>query len=455
MSLRQRLTGLTALIVLVMSSLLGLALSLTASAMQFGSIDDNLRATVAAPRVRGLIANARPIPADVYNTVAVVLISADGRETTLRPAGYGSSPLPLPTLDWQAVAAARQGAVTVGSDPAYRALATTANRRGQTVVVLTPLTTVREQLARLNRVVVVAIIGITAIGTLLAWLLIGRALRPVRVMVASAQSIADGDLDRRVPAARAGTEMGDLAHALNTMISALIASVAEVRDSEERLRAFVSDASHELRTPLTVIRGYSEVLERTMLDPDEVQSRALARIGSESARLEALISELLTLQRAATVPDSESTCDLAVVCREVFGAFADLHPDRQVTIDVEPVIVRGAAITWTQVASNLAQNIDRYTPDGSAVQVRVLASAGHCSLTVDDGGPGVPAGRRAEMLERFTRMDDSRSVQTGGAGLGLSIVRALVQAHGGAVTLAQSPTGGLRVSIEVPLASEG
>lgn len=454
MSLRRRLTLLTTAVLLVATAVLGAVAYFAAASIQYEAIDRNLRAASVVERIKGLIDKPRPLPADVYSTVGVILIDASGQVTTLRPAGYGAAPLSFPAFDAATVAAARQGPVTVGSDPAFRVLASSRNGRGDTIIALTPLDAAQDQLQRLRRGIVLAVLGVTAVGAVLSWLLIRRALRPVGDMVEAAREIAAGDVTRRVPAAPSGTEMGDLADALNTMIASLTASLEEVRASEQRLRAFVSDASHELRTPITVIRGYSELLEQRPASRDELEERALTRIGQESQRLDRLLAQLLMLQRAVNPASPESaTTDLGEVFASVFEGFADLHPDRVVTIDVEPCEVTGSAEEWTQAAGNIAQNIDRYTPVGSLVDVAIRVRGGAAEVTVDDSGPGIPVDRREEMLERFTRLDDSRGTDTGGTGLGLSILKAVAEARGGRVLLGESPAGGLRVSLVVPLAA--
>lgn len=452
MTLRLKLMLLTTAVLLATSTGLGVAVAMTMSAMQYDSIDDNLNTAVAVQRVKSLTLNPKALPADVFNTVGFVLIDASGQQRILRPAGFGSDPLPFPNLEPQTVDAALQGGVSVDGPVPYRLVARMPNGRGDVIVALTPLNVVQAQLDQLNRSIGLAVVVMVAIGACFEWIIIGRTLRPVRDMVGAAQAIAGGDLERRLPNVRPATEMGDLARALNEMISALTASLNGVRASEDRLRTFVSDASHELRTPLTVIRGYCEVLEDTMPDATEIQSRALSRISTESERLQRLVSELLALQRASAALDSEATTDLAVVFREAFESFADLNADRTVFIDVESALVRGESDIWAQVAGNLTQNIARYTPAESGVQMTIRTRNGRCVATIDDEGPGVPLHRRAQMLERFTRLDESRSAETGGAGLGLSIVRAIVEACGGNVTLADSPGGGLQVILELPLA---
>ena len=450
MSLRVRLTVLTSLIVLAASIVLGLVAYEAASGIQYQSIDRALAGAIVDVRVKGLAANPRPVPADVYNPVAVAVINAAGATDVLRPAGYGTDPLPFPTMSSEDVGAARSGPVTIAGTPPYRVLATTRNGRRDTVVTATPLTGVDEDLDRLRRAILAGIAITTVLGAALAWLLVRRSLKPVDDMVDAAQGIAHGDVERRVPAASPGTEMGDLSEALNTMIVSLTTSLAEVRESEDRLRMFVSDASHEIRTPLTVIRGYSELLSQGDQPRSELEQRALRRLTDETLRLESLVTQLLALERtASTDPTSLPLFELAAVVEEVFADFTALHPNRSITVQCQPILLHGSEESWRQAVSNLTQNIARYTPDGSPVSVTLRTEGAEVVLTVNDGGPGIPALSRGDMLERFTRLDDSRSTESGGAGLGLSIVRTVAESHRGTVVLTDSPLGGLGVVMKL------
>ena len=455
MSLRLRLTVLTTLIVMAATVALGVIAYLSAARIQYATIDRALSSAVVDVRIKGLTEKPRPVPADVYNPVAVAVVDAAGTTDVLRAAGFGSDPLPFPVLSSEDLSAARSGPITVEGSPSYRVLAAARNGRGDTVVTATPLTSVQQDLDRLRLLIVTGVVAVTVLGALLSWLLIRRALRPVDDMVDAAQAIAEGDIDRRVPDARAGTELGNLADALNAMIASLTTSLADVRASENRLRTFVSDASHEIRTPLTVIRGYTELLQQSDEPRSELEQRALARLDEESQRLDALVTQLLTLERAAALrPDSVVAFDLSESVTAVFGDFQALHPDRSVTVACQPALIRGSEEAWQQLLTNLTQNLARYTPDGTPVQVACAPEGDLVRLVVDDAGPGIPAARREEMLQRFARLDDSRSTESGGAGLGLSIVRSVVEAHEGSIVLGESPAGGLRVAIAVPALAE-
>ena len=447
-----RITTLTALLVLAASSIIGILAYLTAARIQYDSIDRTLKGAVVEARIKALTTNPRPLPADVYSPFAIATMDATGTIAVLRSAGYGADPLPFPRLTAEQVAAAQGNPITVPGDPAYRVISATPNPRRDTVIAAAPLSSVDENLRTLAVTIMISVIVVTLAGALLAWLLTRRAFRPVEDMIDAAGAIALGDTKRRVPTAAEGTELGELATALNTMIGSLTTSLAEVEASEGRLRSFVSDASHEIRTPLTVIRGYVELLSKQDANRSDLEVRALTRIDVESARLERLVARLLLLQRMTDV-EARVAIDLSMIVREAVGDFAALHPDRIVSLEVDEVSIMGSDEGWTQVIVNLLQNIDRYTPAGADVRVGLHADESACTLVVDDAGPGIPPSQRAEAVARFGRLDASRSPENGGNGLGLSIVKAVVEAHAGELVLEDSPLGGLRVRITVPTAA--
>jgi len=460
MSLRGRLTLLTAALIAAASSVLGVVVYVAAERTQLAAVDQVL--TTAAP-VAGRFNEGRERPRneEIISTIAIARIHRDGTIHVLRQAGAPTALLPFPALGPADVEQAARGPITLPGTPSYRVLVTPPDRgRGPTIVAL-PLDGEEAALDALRTGTALAVVIVTVIGAGLAWLTVRRAFRPVGEIIASAQAVAHGALDRRVPDGRPGTELGDLSESLNAMIASLTTSITEVAASEARLRAFVSDASHEIRTPLTVIRGYVELLRGSgMTDPDR-RSKALERISTESLRLERLVTSLLILDDLQTQVESvREPFRLDDVVRDAFTDLSILESDRQVTVELVPAPIVGSADAWRQLCANLVQNIQRYTPAGAPVAVRLTTSGPDVQppmlvLTVDDAGPGIPPAQRQEVLERFTRVDTSRATATGGFGLGMSIVRAVVLAHAGTITLTDSPWGGLRVRIEVPVDGAG
>lgn len=447
MTLRARVTLLTAILILVSTSALGALAYVTSSRLQYDTIDTTLESAITDARVRSLATNPRPVPDDVYSPVALARLNRDGTVTVLRQAGLGSDPLPFPQLTGASVAAARVSPVSVEGSPSYRVIVRQPPGRA-IVIAAAPLGDVEQNLTRLAVAIIGSVLAVTLLGAIAAWAIVRRFFRPVDAMVHAAHAISLGDTQRRVPTARPGTELGELSESLNLMIGSLTTSIATVEASEERLRTFVSDASHEIRTPLTVIRGYVELLQRDGGESAELSARALERIESESRRLERLVTQLLLLERMDAVSAANfASFDLARVVRESFEDLAVLNPDRTVELDIEPAELFGLEDAWRQLVANLVQNCTRHTPAGSPIRVTLRQQDGQTTLTVDDAGPGIAPEQRAVALERFTRLDPSRSTTSGGFGLGMSIMRAVVDAHGGRIDLLDSPLGGLRLRI--------
>ncbi len=452
MTLRARITALTALLILISTVLLAVIAFWTTRAIQYDALDRNLIAAARDARTKSLQDNPRPLPADVYLPYAISLIRPGDTQTQLlRPAGYGSTPLPFPVLTREQALAFMDTPTSVSFTPEYRLVTVISGPNRALVVAGTPISELTAGLTRLAILLGIGVIIVTAVGSAIAWLFVRRLFRPVDEMVVAAEEISQGNTHLRVPEARSGTELGVLSEALNSMIESLTASLTAVEASELRLRGFVSDASHEIRTPLTVIRGYVELLQAQRADASELEIRALDRIESESRRLENLVTQLLLLERIdAGTQHAREEFELSSLVREYFGDLTDLGDGRPVTMDLSSASLTGSADQWRQVLANLVQNITRYTPDGTAVHVELTSTPTHVTLTVDDSGPGIPADKRGSVTERFTRLDESRSSTTGGFGLGMSIIASVVEAHGGALDLAESPTGGLRMRITVP-----
>ena len=451
MSLRVRITATTALLVLLATSALGFFAYSTVSRIQADTIDQSLIGAAAQVRTRALESNPRPLPPDVYQPFAIALIKP-GREESdlLLAAGYGDQPIPFPTFTREQAQPLVDTMTTIPGTPPYRVYVRYSGPQQALLIVGTPYDTVEQGLRSLAVGLIGGVVTITVLGALAAWLIVRRFFRPVDEMVAAAIGIADGNTGLRVPAAAPGTELGELSQALNRMIESLTSALAVVGDSEERLRAFVSDASHEIRTPLTVIRGYVELLQGERQDATELEQRALERIASESRRLESLVTQLLLLERIDRGAGDVEPFDLGDLAREYLGDLAHLDVERPIEWRMEPAVIRGNPDLWRQALANIAQNLQRHTPPGSPIAVTVTADPASVTLVVDDAGPGIPVSQRASVVQRFTRLDDSRSSATGGFGLGMSVIAAVVQQHGGTLELLDSPFGGLRMRIAIP-----
>jgi two-component system OmpR family sensor kinase len=274
-------------------------------------------------------------------------------------------------------------------------------------------------------------------------------------MVETASAIAEGDLSRRVPPARkAGDEVGALSVALNTMLHQIEQALLTSEDAAGRLRQFVADASHELRTPLATVRGYLELYDKRMLDAAD-RDRALRRVSAEAERMSRLVDELLSLARLDHRPALRlRPVDLRQLVRDGVADLRAQQPQRPVLVECdagEVVEVRGDEAKLRQVIGNLLGNVRIHTPADTPVTVEIRAdAAGSAVLRVTDSGPGMREEDAARVFDRFFRADTDRSRATGGTGLGMSIVEAVVHAHDGSVTVDTAPGKGLTVRVVLP-----
>jgi two-component system OmpR family sensor kinase len=369
--------------------------------------------------------------------------SEQGQVVATTTFGYEEAvPAPLPA-DLPAGGDDRTAGFTVrGQGTSWRALATTLPGLG-TLIVAVPLTETTATLRQLLWVELVASALVLAAVIGLALWLVRLGLKPLEDMGTTADAIAAGDLSRRVAPAETRTEVGRLGMALNGMLSQIEAAFEQRTRSEDRLRRFVADASHELRTPLTSIRGYAELFRRGAEARPEDLARSMAAIEAEAARMGVLVDDLLLLARLDQGrPLEREPVDLGAVAAEAVEAARAIEPGRDVTLDVGgDATIEGDRGRLRQVVDNLLENARVHTPPGTPAHVRVDRDDSHVVLAVADEGPGLSAEARSRVFERFYRDDGARSRETGGAGLGLAIVAAIAEAHGGAVRVVEGAPG--------------
>lgn len=452
MKLRTRLVATVTAVITVASGLIGGFSVSTAYQNAITEVDSGLREVLAAPRNESLFAGGALnfFATDVVVPVALGVVLNDGSVAVVRPAGSVYEPLPFPELSQTQLTQAALTPITVESvEPHYRVLVAEGGL-GVNLVAAAPLSSVEEQIQILLGRTVLAVILISILAAALVWWFVSRNLAPVTQMVATADAIAGGDLDRRVPQTEPGSEIGILASALNRMLSSLQQSVDERAASETRMRRFLGDASHELRTPLTVIRGYAEILNSEANTSPEQRSRAAERIDAESARMERLVLDLLNLAKldeGKTLNIEEF--DLVELTKNTISDFQVANPDRVIEL-VSPnqVIISADKLQLTQVLLNALANIKQHTAAGGRITIEPQPS--QTRITIDDFGSGISEAEREKVFERFHRLDESRTRETGGFGLGLSILHAIVKSHNGEVKLLAAPTGGLRIEIMLP-----
>ena len=276
-------------------------------------------------------------------------------------------------------------------------------------------------------------------------------LRPLREIETTAGGIAAGDLSRRVERADDRTEVGRLGLALNAMLVQIETAFRAREASERKLRRFVADASHELRTPLSAVRAYAELFGRGAdRRPDDLE-RAMSGITRESERMSLLVQDLLLLARLDEGrPLLHEPVRLDDVVGEAVDAARIVEQDRPIDLDAEQAVVLGDRDRLRQVVDNLLSNVRAHTPRGAAVHVHVGRENGNAVVEVQDTGPGLSETDAERVFERFYRADKSRARASGGVGLGLSIVAAVAEAHGGRVTAVPRDTAGASFRITLP-----
>jgi two-component system OmpR family sensor kinase len=334
----------------------------------------------------------------------------------------------------------------------YRVEAFETGDQPGTTVVAVPLRDVTSTLHRLERVEALVIAGVLLALGLLSWWVVRLGLRPLDRMGATAGAIAAGELSQRVEPADSRTEVGRLGLALNEMLGQIETAFAERTASENRLRRFLADASHELRTPLVSIRGYAELFRIGAAREPEDTDKAMRRIEEESRRMGVLVEDMLTLARLDELREPvREPVDLGRVAADAVEDARAVAPRRTIELFEDgPGKVLGDSHQLRQVVANLMRNALTHTPQGTPVEVRVRADGDDAVLEVRDHGPGLPPGDPADLFERFWRAAPGRERASGGAGLGLAIVAAIVEAHGGNVSAANAESGGASFVIRLP-----
>ena len=277
--------------------------------------------------------------------------------------------------------------------------------------------------------------GCSAAALLLAWVgidfIIRQWISPLAALSETARKVDLGNLSRqRLFAPSDAPEVAQLAHSFNELLD----RVEAAHSSQHR---FVADASHELRTPLTILRGEIDVALRRPRSPEEY-AEVLQSSREEIERLSRLTENLLTLARAdaGDAVVRKEPVDVATIASEVCRKLAPFSEQQRVPLTCEtagPAMVSGDAVALEQIIFNLAENALRYTPPGESATIRVATTDAEVTVEVADHGCGISAEHLSHLFERFYRADKARSREFGGAGLGLSIVKTLVEAHGGRV----------------------
>jgi signal transduction histidine kinase len=444
-----RRRGLRARLALTSGAVLALALAALAWLFAYsversaiGTLDNSARHS-AADVV--MLVDANRLPDPILSTGGATTIQVVDRSGRIRAASPGGDRL-VPMLDGRALASARRTGRArfldgrpYGLPVLLRVVALPADN-GQTVIAATSSEQARRNLQTVVRAL---LIGTPVLLILLGgagWLIVRGALRPITELRTGAEEISGTARSRRLPVPEAHDEVHDLAVTLNDMLGRL-------ERAEERQRALVSDTAHELRSPVASIRAQLEV---AIDHPDRQHwPDTAAGVLADTLRLARLADDLLVLARLderGTRRTARDPVDLDTLA----GAAGERRAAARVPVKVHragPVTVRGDATGLTRMLDNLIDNAVRHAD--SEVLVQVERSGTWAEVSVTDDGPGIPEADRERVFARFTRLDEGRSRDEGGAGLGLAIVRETARAHGGNVHL-EDAAPGLRAVVRLP-----
>lgn len=450
MTLRSRL-GVAAAVMLTAVLVAGWLVTQIVRASQIDQLDRQLTAAVPISRVISseeppIERRARRIPdgsplSDVY----IARIDDGGRRVIARSQLTEDREPSLPRTS--SAFGSELVPMTIGSTDgsgSWRALRM-ALPDGAEVLIAIPFDRVDATARRTAITVVAAGAAIVLAMGFMGWWLLRLGLRPIAEVTEVADAIFSGDRSRRVREQPRGTEAAQLARAFNLMLD-------EQAATEMRLRQFVADASHELRTPVSAIGGFADLWRQGALDESELGD-AMRRIGRETARMRGLVEDLLLLARLDEGrPLAKEPIDLVQLVRDAALNASATHPSRQIDIDADDaVIVQGDEGRLRQVVDNLVTNALVHGGPESTVKVRVEPRASDVVLSVSDDGPGMSSTEVDHAFDRFWRADAARA--RAGTGLGLPIVRSVVQAHGGTVSLRSARGQGTTVLVVFPSTS--
>ncbi|QGQ21126.1 HAMP domain-containing protein [Cellulomonas sp. JZ18] len=401
-------------------------------------------------------------PSDYYvqARIGAVDVPLIGRAPTL--AEYGRPHVPDLTVS-QAAARAGEPYTVASSRPGsrWRTVTFPLEDGSGYITVALPQRDLDRAVVSLSRILLLSGTAIVLLGAATGTWAVRRSLRPLDEIEDTAAAIAAGELSRRVPTAPTTTEVGRLGAALNGMLAQIEQAFDARTTSEARMRRFVADASHELRTPLATIRGYAELYRMGATTTPEQVDDTMRRIEGSATRMGSLVEDLLALARLDEGrPGRLGPVDLTVLAADAVSDLRALDPERPVRLETAgsgPVLVQGDEARLRQVLANLVGNAVQHTPAGTPVEVRVGpgepgADAPRTAvLEVRDHGPGIAPEHAARVFERFYRVDASRTRESGGSGLGMAIVAAIVTSHDGQVGISQTPGGGTTVHVVLPV----
>ncbi|WP_242504187.1 sensor histidine kinase [Promicromonospora panici] len=468
--LRARLVAIISLLLAAGLGIAGVATTTVVSSFLVGQVDEELH-TAALNPYEILTSLQTPPAQGLPSNYYVRIVPEEGEASTLGRSAIARFGTPeLPEVTYEEAAESRgepfttPGTNSGAGTESWRVITLAAQYpTGERAVVYValPLVGMDKTVSTLTRTLIMSSLGIVLLGGLTAWVLVERSLRSLRSVEHTAAKIAAGDLTLRVPGAPPSTEMGSLALSLNAMMTQIERAFAAQEASEVRMRQFVSDASHELRTPVATIRGYGELYRMGALDTTDKIDDTMVRIEDAARRMGTLVNDLLVLARLDEGrPVAREDVDLVALARDSVQDLHALDPTRDVAVvplDTagqvpDKLVVEGDGDRLRQVVTNLIGNVARHTPAGTPAEIALglRPDDGVAVLEVRDHGPGLTEEQGRRIFERFYRADSSRTRESGGSGLGMAIVAAIVGTHGGHVEVADTEGGGLTVRVTLP-----
>ncbi|HEY5249197.1 MAG TPA: HAMP domain-containing sensor histidine kinase [Dermatophilaceae bacterium] len=409
------------------------------------TVDDGATATARA--VAAMVSeNIVPNPLPVSGSQLVQVVDGTGAVVSASVSADRLTPLLRAPELARALAGERVSipGARAGLSGTLRAIAVRAGPPADSpsVIVAVPVNDVEQSQAVLRTTLLLAYPPLVVVMALIAWRVIGSALRPVETLRSGAARISGSDQDERLAVPESADEIRALALTLNDMLDRLAAA-------RQHQRAFVADAAHELRSPLTSMRTQLEVAQR-LGEGGELATDLLADV----TRLSTLVEDLLLLARTGS-DTSRRPVREAVDVSALLVATSSRYAGGRVSVRVAggPAVYANVnAEELRRVLANLVDNAVRHA--SSAVVLAVHAEGGGAVLSVVDDGPGIPAQDRERVFERFARLDDARDRDAGGTGLGLAIVRELLRRCDGSISLQDNPSGpGLAAVVHLPARS--
>jgi two-component system OmpR family sensor kinase len=412
-------------------------------------LTEQLHVTVRASDYRQLVVEPTlPALADIAGGHPIIKVLAEGGSV------IAETPSNAPALGLPQVAQRTVAGYSVVSHPSVIRIAGTGEPLGVIYVQYgRPVSDVQATIARVELLLVLGVLAGTALALLAGVTIARRAMAPIAALTSTAAEIArTRDPSRSVPEPLADDEVAELARTLRGMLRELDAAHAETEATLARQRQFVADASHELRTPLTSVLANLELLAESLHGEEADAASSALR---SSRRMRRLVADLLLLARTdvGRVVRRES-CDLAQIVVEATAELGPVSSEHELILDVQPIVVEASRDELHRLAINLIENALRHTPAGTEIRVSTgTTSTGDARFVVEDDGPGVPERLVSTLFERFVRGAGDRG---GSFGLGLAIVRAVAESHGGSVVLEQTHPGaeapGARFVVSLPAA---